>query len=336
MNRASSWLPQRINNQQGQERSVGIEVEFAGLSSLSAAGCIQQQFGGEVQIDSDFEIHISNTVLGDFKLELDSSQLKQLSERLSQPSKETFLEVKASELIAKATEQIARAAEQIVPWEIVTPPIPLSHLQDIQYLLITLREQGALGTRHALHYAFGVHLNPELPDLTVATILNYLRAYFCLYDWIVEQEKIDFTRRLTPYINHFDKAYIQKLLKWDYEPNQATLIDDYLAANPTRNRSMDMLPLFSHLDEPRVKNVVVDERVNGRPTLHYRLPNCDIDNPEWSLIKPWQEWLQVESLAHNSDKLEDLCGQYLEYLNSFGSHFSNEWLNKTYTWIEKI
>jgi hypothetical protein len=32
-------------------------------------------------------------------------------------------------------------------------------------------------------------------------------------------------------------------------PDLDTLIDDYLEYNPTRNRALDFLPLFLHLDE---------------------------------------------------------------------------------------
>ncbi len=323
------WLPQITDTNAGAERRVGIEVEFTGVNPIVAATCVREQFGGDIESNNIFEIKIVDTQLGDFLIELDTAYLKPLGEHLSQFTKDDTIESMASDLIT-------RAAEQFVPWEIVSPPLPFSSLEQFHELLTDLRYEGALGTRYALHYAFGVHLNPELPDLETTTILNYLRAYFCLYDWITEQEQIDFARKLTPYIKHFDKSYIQKVLDPHYGPDQATFIDDYLADNPTRNRSMDLLPLFSYLDDKRVRQVVDDDRIKSRPTLHYRLPNCDIDNHDWSILKPWGEWLIVEKLANNRALLLTVCERYRRYLNNIGTRFSNEWLKQTQQWIVEL
>ena len=76
--------------------------------------------------------------------------------------------------------------------------INFKDISKLKPFIAKLREKGALGTRHALHYAFGVHMNPELPVLDSSTIVSYLRAYFCMFDWIVEKEKIDLARKLTP------------------------------------------------------------------------------------------------------------------------------------------
>ena len=326
VNDQNPWLPPVCHTRTGAERRVGIEVEFAGVDPDAAANCVRKQFGGELRSHNIFETHIVNTQVGDFLLELDTAYLKPLGEHLSQFTQSNSLEAMASEMIT-------RAAEQFVPWEVVSPPLGLSQLPDFQQLLVELRKHGALGTRHSLHYAFGLHLNPELPDLGVETILNYLRAYFCLYDWIAEREEIDFARRLTPYIKHFDNKYIQQVVNPSYRPKQTALIADYLSANPTRNRSMDMLPLFSHLNETQVKRVVKDKRIKARPTLHYRLPNCDIDNPNWSLLNPWRNWLVVESLANEEDKLMRLCERYYRHLQSFSARFSNDWLEITEDWL---
>ena len=100
-----------------------------------------------------------------------------------------------------------------------------------------------------------------------------LKSFFCLYDWMIDVERPDLARRVTPYINHFESDYIKLVLNRDYDPTIEQLIDDYLEYNPTRNRNLDMLPLFAFIDEKRVRSVVDDPRVNARPTFHYRLPN---------------------------------------------------------------
>jgi len=65
-----------------------------------------------------------------------------------------------------------------------------------------------------------------------------------------------------------------------------------------------MLPAFMHFDEQRVKEKVADVLVRPRPTFHYRLPNCDLDNPEWSVIDEWNLWVKVEELAEDPARLE--------------------------------
>lgn len=327
----SSWLPQKTLTEQNHERCVGVELELAGLEPAQIIHCVQSLLGGGLDRHNSFEFSINNTSLGKFVVELDATYVKAVGAALEQ-SRDLDDEFSIE---AVATELLTKAAEQFVPWELVSPPIPLSSLPQVSTLFAALRAQGALGTRNSLRYAFGLHINPELPATDVGTILRYFRAYLCLYDWIVEQDQIDLTRKLTNYIKHFNKDYIQSVIDWQYQPSIEQFIDDYIQANPTRNRSMDMLPLFAYLDEPRVRDQLDDPRIKSRPTLHYRLPNCDIDNPHWNFDKPWSDWLQVERLANNSDKLQRMCQQYAQYLNSFTTPFDSEWLNSSRQWLKE-
>lgn len=316
-----SWLPDRLTTSRGENRRIGIEIELAGVDPAIIADQIEDLYGGKRRDRTRFELDVVDTRFGNFKLELDSSYLKQLA------AQEAEKQAPPSQLGSITADLLARATELLVPWEIVTPPIAFADARELCELVAALRRHGALGTRHALQFAFGVHLNPELPDLEQGTIVNYLRAYFCLYDWIAAREKIDVTRKLTPYIDHFGKAYIRKLVDWEYRPSQQQLIDDYLEYNPTRNRSLDMLPLFAHLDEDRVRSAIDDARINPRPTFHYRLPNCDIDNPDWNLDHPWRLWLEVEKLANDEEHLHKFCGAYREVLDSLIPPLGdNSWL----------
>lgn len=320
---AESWLPDRVNTADGSKRRVGIEIELAGVESVVMAGLIEDMYGGKQTLKTRFELDVVDTRFGDFKLELDSSALKELAAR------EAAKELPPGPLEIITADLLTRASELLVPWEIVTPPIAFDEARSLCELVSRLRQNGALGTRHALRFAFGLHLNPELPDLETETIVNYLRAYFCLYDWIAAEERIDLTRKLTPYIDNFRKPYVRMLIDPNYRPTQQQMIDDYLFHNPTRNRGLDMLPLFAHLDESRVRNVVDDDRINPRPTFHYRLPNCDIDNPHWNLDHPWLLWLEVERLSNDEARLLQFCKAYSVVLDSLIPPFGdNSWLNQ--------
>lgn len=306
----------------GAERQLGVEIEYAGVSGELAAKEIQTLFGGDIEQRSAAEWRVLGTAWGDFRVELDASYLKSLA--MEQQEGDELSDIRSA-----AYNLITRASEQLVPWEIVAPPIGFHKLDELNRLIERLRELGAKGTRHSLQYAFGLHLNPDPPDLSTSTILRYFQAYLCLYDWICASEKIDTARKLTSYIKHFDKPYIEKVIAYTYAPDQGQLIDDYLAHNATRNRSMDMLPLFSYLDESRVGAVIEDKRVKARPSFHYRLPNCDIDNPQWSLLQSWQHWSQIERLANDHNLLMFFRGAYHQEILRMSYPLDGRWVKST-------
>lgn len=101
-----------------------------------------------------------------------------------------------------------------------------------------------------------------------------------------------------------------------YSPDLAALIDDYLAANPTRNRALDMLPLFAHLDEPRVRAAIDDPQIKSRPTYHYRLPDSRVRMPGWNITREWQRWLVVEHVAADPELAARIAGAYLAYVDA--------------------
>ncbi len=319
----SVWMPEHPNSAEGKTRRIGVEIELAGLRPEDILEVLQGSIAGEAKERTLFEYSLIDSELGDFVIELDASYLKEIGQK--QQARKGDEPDDLLDTIQR--EVLTRAAEAFVPWEIVSPPMPMDRLVDFNRVIPRLRSRGALGTRHALQYAFGLHLNPELPALDASTITNYLRAYFCLYAWIVEREQVDISRRVTPYIKHFDKDYMLLLLDADYRPDLDQLIDDYLEYNPTRNRSLDMLPLFAHLDEERVRNVVDDPRIKARPTFHYRLPNCEIDRQDWDLWQSWGAWLQIERLAHDEALLE-LCSAYAEELGRLTHVLENRWLER--------
>jgi hypothetical protein len=306
---SNSLLPPISTKASGEMRRVGVELEFSGLTLENIARLIKEQFGGTVIAHTAYENTIADTSLGDFKVELDFQYLKEKGRY--KPDPEDFLAQldEWSELILRV------AAEQLVPFEVVSPPIPMNRLGELEQLIWRLRESGAQGTESGALYAFGLHFNPELPSLDPETIVSYLKAFLCLYDWLIHYSNIDLTRAISGYISPFPIDYIRQVVDLGYQPNQDRLIDDYLIANPTRNRALDMLPLFTYLDETRTLSVIDDSRVHARPTLHYRLPNCQIDKPGWNIDVDWQNWLMVERLACNRDCLNAICRAYIKFLD---------------------
>ncbi len=325
--RAKLWpMPVRTETQGKSMRRLGVELEFAGLDIGTITDITQEELGGTIEKASNYEYFIRDSDLGDFGVELDFSYLKKLG-------RERDPEVEVDDPDDLAESLLALLAKQVVPYEIVTPPLPMDQVWRLETLFMRLRREGAKGTRHAISNAFGLHLNPEMPDLNADTILAYLRAFLCMFDWLKDRSDVDFTRRVTPYIDPFEKRYIRLILAEDYNPDISQLIDDYLEHNPTRNRALDLLPLFCHIDEPRLRAVVDDDRVKPRPTLHYRLPNCLIDESDWALVHPWRDWLQIEALACDPKRLDAVSRGYRKYLNNATSGLFKDWSKACTRWL---
>jgi hypothetical protein len=83
----------------------------------------------------------------------------------------------------------------------------------------------------------------------------------------------------------------------------SALMSDYLAANPTRKRGLDLLPLFAHLDSGRVRSLLPREKIGPRLAFHYRLPQAHLSVPGWSIMPDWRRWMAVEALAMDKAEL---------------------------------
>ncbi len=199
----------------------------------------------------------------------------------------------------------------LVPTEIVCPPIPWDELETLDTLFETLREKGAKGTDASLLYGFGLHLNPEVESQEVEYLLAMMRAYLLLANWLREEIKVDITREVLPHANPFPKEYARKVLDLRYQPDLDTFIDDYLADNPTRNRELDLLPLFAHLRPEHPHALLHGQLTKPRPTFHYRLPNAQLSQPGWGSVMEWNRWVEVEKLAHDQDNLHARCQEYM-------------------------
>jgi hypothetical protein len=325
--RKQLWpLPLQLHTNTGAVRRLGVEIEFTGMEVDSIVDTIITQFGGRADTLSDYEVNVIDTSLGQFGVELDFSYIKRISRERHESADTNDLEELAEAIVGAI-------AKQLVPFEVVAPPIAMTDLWQLEDLFVSLRNSDAQGTHASAKNAFGLQLNPEMPDCEAATILNYMRAFLCLYEWLKMRCDVDFSRRLTSYVDPFGKDYVRKVLKPSYQPTIDQLIDDYLEFNPTRNRALDMLPLFAHIDEPRLRAKIDDDRVKARPTLHYRLPNSLIDDPQWGLIHPYRDWLQVDNLAMDKARLEKVCQAYRNYLDNPTANLFTNWSHSVSEWL---
>lgn len=269
-------------------------MELGGLELERATRIAAEVLGGEISPISRYEQRI-DTRWGEFRVELDSRPLKEIAKSWgSHPGRLTALTADAIEAVAI----------EWVPCELVSPPMPRGDLPVIDEVCQAFAEAGGRGTFDALRFAFGVHFNPEIVAPDADRIRAHVQAFALLYRELLERLPVDPSRRFTPFIDPYPAEYVQLLMRPGYAPDLAGLVDDYLRFNPTRNRALDMLPLFAHLDEARVRAVVDDPAVKPRPTFHYRLCNSRVGDEGWSLMNEWRTWRAIEALAADPERLE--------------------------------
>lgn len=308
-------------------RKVGVELEFGGLDLPVILQRVQDAVGGRIEQKSAYEGAVVGTSVGDVRAELDASlfrnfKLRGLLRNLALDQIEGSLEERVER--AMATE-----ARRFVPFEVVFEPIPFSLIGDLEAVRESLR-RGAEGTGVSVFNAFGLHFNPDLPDIGPESLLRYLRAFLCRYPSLLKRHDVDTTRRISPFIDPFPRDYASAVLQTEYTPDSAALIDDYIAANPTRNRPLDLLPALAWLDEERVRHHLPDEKIGRRPALHYRLPDCRIDDPDWRISHEWRHWLAIEDLAASPSNLHHAARGARRRLRAPLRHRLREWVSRLF------
>jgi hypothetical protein len=286
----------------GGRRRVGVEIEFGKLDSDRAAAAVQRRFGGTIESGGPHRVAVRNTELGDFRVELDWGWVHGTAGK--------------GGVVDKAKTLLADLGREVVPTELVTPPMPAGRLPEIDSLVMDFVELGAEGTRSGLFNGFGLHLNPSLAadDLAADPIRRVLQAYLLEAPALRVAIDVDPMRRLLPFVEPFPQPYIDHVLHPDYAPSLEQLIDDYIRFSPTRNRELDLLPLFAQIDEERIRRALPDPRVSARPTFHWRLPNADIEDPNWTVAGQWARWQRIEEMACDTAALTERLTERVQVL----------------------
>lgn len=280
-----------LKTRAGSDRMIGVEVEFGGVSEEEAARTAIDIFGGELVQESDTIWKIEDSEIGDIEVYLD-----------------VFLRNAAKSALRDAALNLGR---EVIPVELVTKPLRFDQLDRLETLMTALRKAGALGSSAGVVFGFGIHFNIEIEDESVEAIRKPLLAYALIEDWLRTANPIDETRRVLPFTAPYPTAFVRDLIGAGANPSLSDLIRIYLAHNETRNRGLDMLPIFAHVTPDEFKEALA-ELTSARPTFHFRLPDCLIDQPEWSLAGEWSRWAIVERVAADQSLLDQLASAWLD------------------------
>lgn len=303
--------PPVTHNRKGNPRKAGFELEYAGVDLQGSVALMEDLLGCKARKENAFRYALPAGDSGEYRVEVDAALLhegiyKQYLAAVGIDTNDLGLERKIDDLIEGL-------ASVVVPCEIVTPPLPFDAMDIVEDIVVGLRQRKARGTGHSLLYAFGLHINAEAASLEADYLLNHVRAFSLLYDWICRASKVDLSRKLTSYIKPYPATYLKTILDPAYAPDIDTLIRDYLELVGSRNHALDMLPLFATLDEDTVKAQAKEpDLIKARPAFHYRLANSRIDQNEWTVAGEWNYWIQVETLAQDQTRLMQLCNEFLD------------------------
>ncbi len=282
-------------------RRVGVEIEFMGLGARAAARALAAGLGGTVVEADPHAFLVRGTPLGDVAVELDIRHVHPRAHGRTLPVR----------LGARAAAWLGTALGGVVPRELITAPVPVDGLAEVDRAVEVLRRAGATGRGATLFGSLGLHFNVDPPGLGAEALAATLKAFLLLDPWLRRGVAAGRARRPSFLPAPYPAGYVRRAVAPDYWPDLPTLADDYLAANPTRDRGLDLLPVLLHRDEARVRARLPREKIGARPALHYRLPQAHVGEPGWSIMPDWDRWTAVEGLARDPGRLRALGRVYL-------------------------
>ncbi|QPM90424.1 amidoligase family protein [Pseudooceanicola algae] len=284
-------LPQRRDND-GNTRLLGVEVEFGGLTEDEAAALLADLFDAEIERDGT-DLTVSDTPFGRCKIYIDTAYRKQVDSDFG-----------------RAALDLAR---NLVPVELVTSPFDPADLARLDALLVTFEDNGAFGTNRGILLGYGVHLNVQIASPEVGHLWSVLTAFALTEPLIRRAYPIDISRRLLPFVDRYPRSLRDALAKGPpADTRQLTKI--YLDHAASRNHALDMLPILAHLDPQLIRRQFGDgSAISARPAWHFRMPDCRIEDPSWSLGAEWANWVAIEALAEDRATLDRLCAAWIDH-----------------------
>lgn len=274
----------------GSARRIGVEIEFGGLSEDRVARIVADTLGGAVSHGDGPFWTVTDSAIGKVEVYLDTALRK---------AHQTALRDLA-----------LRLGREVIPVELVTEPLDMGGMAHLQTVVEALRDAGAMGSGAGLAYGFGIHFNIQIASDDVADIRQPLLAYALIEDWLRDSMPIDDTRQVLPFTDPYPTSFVRDLINAG-RVGLSDLVALYLDHCPSRNFGLDMLPIFAQIAPGLVRGDLGDA-TSARPTFHFRLPDCRIDEPEWGLPDEWARWVVVERVAQDEALLARLAAAWLD------------------------
>ncbi|MBY6162362.1 amidoligase family protein [Mameliella alba] len=269
----------------GKPRRCGIEIEFSGLNEDASARLVASVLGGLVTRQAPHLFTIETSAMGTICVELDT--------RYAKPGNEFV------------PETVLDAARVIVPVEIITPPLLPEHMDRVIELTDELSHVGAKGTSDSLFAGFGIHFNPEITGYDDPYLMRTVIAFGLLESWLRQWRPLDISRRILPFVDPWPVHFIDALVLAD-EPDLVALRQLVHSQLNGRNYGLDLLPILHAHDPDAFAAIFGSEASGARPAFHFRMPDCRLDEPGWSIADEWDRWWLVEALAADETRFDAL------------------------------
>ncbi|WP_323771457.1 amidoligase family protein [Antarctobacter sp.] len=279
----------RPETRSGQPRRCGVEIEFSGMDEAATAQIIARTVGGHVTQTGPHLYTVDDSDIGTVGVELDTRYAKADTQVVP--------------------ESVLDAARVIVPVEIITAPLPPDQWDRVIDLTVALREAGAKGTSDSLLAGFGIHFNPEVTGYDDPFLIRTIIAYGLLEGWLREWRPLNVSRRILPFVDPWPAHFIDALLLApDLDLRSvAGVVHSHLSG---RNYGLDLLPILHDFDPDGFAARFGSESSGARPAFHFRLPDCRLDEPGWSIADEWDRWWLVEDLAADEPRFDALCAAW--------------------------
>jgi hypothetical protein len=290
-------MAQRLPDVPDLDRIVGVEIEFGGLRPEAVAEIVGRHVGGSQERRDDRTWMLRDTRIGNIEICLDTALGR------------------SGSTLMKSLVEVGR---ELIPVEIVTEPIPSRSIRELDGLVAMLREEGAKGTTSDLLKSYGLHFNVSVEPLSAQAVVPVVRAFALIEDWLRQIRPIELSRRVLPFVDPYPRSFVDRVVRegagWDLDSFCAV----YLEETPTRNRSLDMLPVIAHHNRGAVDRALGRNArsVKGRPAFHYRLADSRLGDPAWTIAEEWHQWCVIEAVAARSDVLERLAHAWIGYRGS--------------------
>lgn len=147
-------LPPVTRTEQGDERRNGIEIELNGLTLDRLAEVVSDQLQLKIKQSSRYERTLTGDDAGDWIVEVDFRLLKEMGQ------KERDNGDIADDMAVFAEDTLSRLADHVVPLELVSPPLPMSRMTEVNKLVEVLREKAHKEPQHG-------QLMPSVYSLTL-------------------------------------------------------------------------------------------------------------------------------------------------------------------------
>ncbi len=275
----------RASSPRAPERRIGLELEFAGLSEARAAQVFTEATGTSARQVAEREWACETGQFGTCRFFLDTAYDDTVVETGGKPAE--------------------RIMRQFVPVELATDPFHPAQLPLFDQAVARLRDAGAVGSRNGLLLGFGLHLNVDIASRQAGYLSAVLTSYALLEAWFRRAAPIDISRRLMPFVAPYPDSFIDTLALLD-PADREELTEFYLRQAPSRNFGLDLLPVLAEFAPEKVEAAVDGKKIKPRPAFHFRLPDCRIDEADWSVMEAYDQWSMVEAVAAESALLRRL------------------------------